>query len=206
MGIVAAAVIIITINVMPMFNTLEEAFRASLFQVSSIISTTGFSSTNFDLWPQLSKSILLVLMVIGACAGSTGGGIKVSRVVIMFKNICKDLRRMSHPRYVRCIKSGGKPVDDEIVSGVMSYMVIYVFITGLSFLLISIDNLDLESTFSGLMACLNNVGPGFGEVGPLGSYSLFSPFSKIVLSIDMLFGRLEFIPLVLIMTPSFWKK
>jgi len=204
--VVGVSVLIIGINIFNMVGSVEQTFRNALFQVSSIISTTGFSTANFDLWPQLSKTILLALMVIGACAGSTGGGIKVSRLIIMFKSIFNELRKLSHPQYVRRIKMGGKAVEDTVLSSVISYMVMYVVILAVSCILISIDNFDFETTFSAVMACLNNIGPGFGVVSPVGNFSSFSVFSKIILSADMLFGRLELLPLMLIMTPSFWKK
>ncbi len=204
--IVSTAVAAISINIYNIGGSIELAFRRSLFQVSSIISTTGFSTTNFDLWPQFSKIILMLLMIIGACAGSTGGGIKVSRITIMLKSMFSDLRKLSHPQYVHRIKAGGKPIDDSVVSSVKSYLTMYVVILCVSCLIISLDNFDFETTFSSVMTCLNNVGPGFSVVGPAGNFSSFSNLSKVVLSFDMLFGRLELLPLLLIFTPSFWKK
>ncbi len=204
--IVGASVAAIAVNIFHLVGSLELSFRQALFQVSSIISTTGFTTTNFDVWPQFSKTIILALMVVGACAGSTGGGIKVSRIIIMFKSMFNDLTKLSHPQSVRRIKMGGKAVEDNVISGVMSYMAMYVIILAISCLIISLDNFDFETIFSSVMTCLNNIGPGFNVVGPVGNFSSLSSLSKIVLSFDMLFGRLELLPLLLILTPSFWRK
>ena len=145
-------------------------------------------------------------MVVGACAVSTGGGVKVSRIIIIFKSIRKELKKLTHPNAVSRLKMGGKVVEEDVINGVVIYMVIYVFLVGISFLLVSTENFDLETTFSAILACINNVGPGLGAVGPAGNYSGFSNFSKIVLSIDMLIGRLEILPILLIAAPSFWKQ
>ncbi|MDD4690405.1 MAG: potassium transporter TrkG, partial [Eubacteriales bacterium] len=206
LAIVGLSVLIIALNLLPSGKSIEWSFRAALFQVASIISTSGFSSTNFDLWPQLSKTILIILMVVGACAGSTGGGIKVSRLIIMYQSICKELKRIAHPHSVSRIKMNGKAVEDGVVSGITIYLAMYVFIFGVSILIVSLDNFDFETTFTAVLTCFNNVGPGFGEVGPAGNFHALSNLSKIVLSIDMLLGRLELLPILLLATPSFWKK
>ncbi len=205
-SIVAVSIAVITFNIRTMYDTLEETVRNSAFQVASIITTTGFSTVNFDLWPGLSKGILLVLMMIGACAGSTGGGIKVSRVVILFKSAAKEIRKMIHTRSVSSVHFEGKAVSGDIVSSVATYFFVYMICMFAAFLAISFEPFGFESNFSAVVACFNNIGPGFGEVGALGSYSEYSAFSKIVLSVAMLLGRLEIFPMLIVFSPKTWMK
>lgn len=183
-----------------------ESIKHALFSVSTIISTTGFFSTNFDLWPALSKSILVLLMFIGACAGSTGGGIKVSRLIIFFKTMAKEMGAMLHPKQVKKSTIDGKPIEDSVVRGVCAYMAAYLLIFVFSVLLISVDGRDLVSNFTAVSVAFNNVGVGLGEVGPAGSWAGYGAFSKIVLSFDMLIGRLEIFPMLLLFHPKTWKK
>ena len=206
-AIVVFSVAVITVDILPRYEAFGEALRQASFQVSSIMTTTGFSSTDFNLWPALSKNILLVLMFIGGCAGSTAGGLKVSRVVILFKMIRAELRRLLHPRSVNSVKFEGRTVDPGTRTSVGTYFALYMLLFSGVFLFISLwDPFDFETNFSAVAACFNNVGPGFGGVGPLSSYSAYSGISKVVLSFAMLFGRLEIWPLLLTLSPSVWAK
>ena len=178
----------------------------SFFQVSTIVSTTGFATQDFNLWPNLSKIILLVLMFIGACAGSTGGGIKVSRIVIAIKSTLVEIGYMLNPRRVRRVMFERKAADDDTIRGSYAFFVSYAAIFFASFLLISLfDGHDVETAFSAVAACLNNIGPGLGKVGPAENYTVYSPMSLIVLSFDMLFGRLEIFPMIMLFSPSVWR-
>lgn len=204
---VIGAIILITWNIWgPIFNTWGESLRHASFQVSTIISTTGFSSTNFDLWPSFSKSVLVVLMFIGGSAGSTAGGIKCVRYVLLFKTIKYEIRKIIHPRSVYTIKYGGRTVDDGVISGVKNYFFTYMVVFTGALLLISLDGFDLTSNFSSIAATINNIGPGLGIVGPSGNFADYSNFSKIILSFTMLFGRLEIYPLMVLFVPTFWKR
>lgn len=206
LGIVGASIVVITVNIYPLINNVSDAIRHSAFQVSTVITTTGYATTDFNLWPDLSKAILLILMFFGGCAGSTAGGFKLSRVVILGKTIRRELKRMLHPRSVNTINFEGKPLDNATIKGVSSYFAIYIFCFVIIFLILSIEPFGFETNFSATAACFNNVGPGFDLVGPTQNYSLYSPLSKIVLSIAMLLGRLEIFPLVLAFSYSTWKK
>ncbi len=206
LGIIAVAVIAITINVVHMFGGVLEALRHAAFQVGSIITTTGYSTVDFDQWPMFSKTILLMLMFVGACAGSTGGGIKVSRIMILIKSVGKELLLFLHPNAVKKIKIDGKPVAHEVVRSTNIFIVVYVLIFAFSNLIISIDNFDYTTNFSAVAATLNNIGPGLNLVGPAQNYSLFSNFPKLVLTFDMLAGRLEIFPLLMLFYPRTWKK
>lgn len=205
---VLAAIILITWNLCgtTIFNTIGASLRHASFQVTTIISTTGFSTANFDLWPSFSKTILLLLMFVGGSAGSTAGGFKSARCLLLFKSIKHEIRKVIHPRSVNTIKYNGKTVDDSVVSGVKSYLFIHMVIFSISFLIISLDGFDLISNFSAVLSSINNIGPGLGVVGPMGSYADYSVLSKIVLSFTMLFGRLEIFPLLILFTPTFWKR
>lgn len=205
-GIVGGAVLLITLNIRTLYATFGEALRHAFFQVSSIITTTGFATTDFDLWPSLSKAILLVLMVVGACAGSTGGGLKCARALLLIKSFIRNIGRVQNPQKVAVIRVNKKPVDEKIVSGTMAYLCAYVLIVLVSFLLISIDNFSTVTNLSAVIACFNNIGPGLETVGPTGSYVGFSDFSKIVLTIDMLAGRLEIFPILALFSRKAWKR
>ena len=204
--IVLSAVAVIAINILSICADFSEALRLSFFQVTTIISTSGFSTANFDLWPTLSKTVLFVLMIVGGCAGSTAGGFKVSRLVILGKSINRELKRVLHPRNSSVIKFNGKRVDETTVNGVLSYLAIYIACVVVIFLLISFEPFTLETNLSATVACFNNVGPGLGGVGPTCNYGGYSLFSKIVLTFAMLLGRLEVYPLLLTLLPSTWIK
>lgn len=205
-GIAIAAVAVITVNVLPMYNSVGESVRHSAFQVSSIITTTGYSTADFNLWPGLSKSILLMLMFTGACAGSTAGGFKLSRVVLLVKMINREIKKLLHPRAVTSVRFEGKTVDKNVLSSVATYLALYVVCFVSVFLVISFENFGFETNFSAVAACFNNIGPGFAAVGPVADFSQYSGFSKIVLSLAMLLGRLEIYPLLFALAPTTWKK
>lgn len=205
-SIVLVSVAVITANVAPIYKNFSTALRNSTFQVASIISTTGFATADFDLWPGLSKAILLLLMFCGACAGSTAGGLKVSRVVMLFKSVTKEIRRMLHPRSVGKVHFEGKSVEDSTLSSVSTYFVIYMICFFAVFLLIAFEPFGFESNFSAVAACFNNIGPGFSAVGPAASYAGYTDFSKIILSFAMLLGRLEIFPIVVFLSPRTWIK
>ena len=206
LAIIVAAVVLIAVNTRSYFGGLEETFRSALFQVGSIITTTGFSTKDFDLWPSFSKSILVMLMCIGACAGSTGGGFKVSRVIILVRSTFRRLSTYINPKRVRRIKMDGETMPEEQVRGVEVFLVVYIMIFALSTLLVSIDGFGFETNFTAVAATLNNIGPGLQEVGPTANYALFGPFSKIILIFDMLAGRLEIFPVLILLYPPTWKK
>ncbi|MBP3520078.1 MAG: TrkH family potassium uptake protein [Oscillospiraceae bacterium] len=206
-GVIVGSIAIISWNILSLYNgNIRGAVHDAAFTVSSIITTTGFATADFDLWPQLSRTILVMLMVIGACAGSTGGGIKCSRVLILFKALGARMRQMLHPRSVNLVRLEGRRVEDETLQGVYTYMTAYCAIAALSFLLLSLDNCSLETNLTAVMACLNNIGPGLDLVGPTGNYAHFSDLSKIVLMLNMLLGRLEIFPLLIMLSPRTWKR
>ena len=204
-GIYITAVLIIFLNI---FHTCSSAFEAlthSAFQVSSIMTSTGFSSMDFNLWPQASKTILVLLMFIGACAGSTGGGIKVSRIIILFKTIFKELNSYIHPKIIKKIKMDGKPVEHEVVRSINVYFITFMIIFSASVLLVSFEGKDLITNFTAVIAVLNNIGPGLELAGPTQNFGHFNMFSKYVLMFDMLAGRLELFPLLILFHPAAWK-
>ncbi len=205
-GIAVGAVALIAVNIAPMYSSFGETIRHACFQVSSIITTTGFSTVDFNLWPTLSKIVILGLMFSGACAGSTGGGFKVTRLVLIVKSIKQEFRRMLHPRSVSVVKFEGKVVDKTVINSLGVYLGIYLFSFICIILLISIDPFDVETHFSAALSCFNNIGPGLASVGPMSSFADYSGFSKIVLSFAMLLGRLEIYPLLIALSPSTWTK
>ena len=204
--IYTAATLLITFNIAGQFSGTGEALRHSAFTVASIMSTTGFSTVDFNLWPELSRTILVILMFIGACAGSTCGGIKISRVIILFKGMAKELQTMIQPHQVKKIKMDSHTIDHETVRSVNVFMVAYMMIFIISLILISFDNHDLITSFTAVSATINNVGPGLELVGPISNFSFFSNQSKIVLIFDMIAGRLELFPMLLLFTPATWKR
>jgi len=206
LGIIAVAIVIITFNVRHMFGSVEEALQQVSFQVGSIITTTGFATTDFNMWPQVSKTILIMLMFVGACAGSTGGGIKVSRFVILCKTIRKELHLYIHPNAVKKIKMDQKVIPHEVVRATNIFLIVYVLIFFGSVFLIAFDNFDYTTNFTAVAATLNNIGPGLELVGPTQNFNLFSYFSKSILIFDMLAGRLEIFPLLLLFVKDTWKK
>ena len=206
LGIIAAAILVITINTRHMFDNIGTALQQVSFQVGSIITTTGFATTDFNEWPVVSQTILVMLMFVGACAGSTGGGFKVSRLVILCKTVRKELHIYLHPNAVKKVKMDGKSIPHEIVRSTNIFLIVYVLIFSVSVLLIGFDNFDLVTNFTAVAATFNNIGPGLELVGPTQNFSLFSSFSKCVLIFDMLAGRLEIFPLLLLFKPDTWKK
>lgn len=204
--IILAAILLIAVNIRGYFSHFGQAVQQSAFQVGSIITTTGYATTDFNLWPEFSRTILVMLMFVGACAGSTGGGIKVYRLLIMVKTVKKELRQLLHPRSIKKIQIDGKAVEHEVVRSTNVFLIVYLLIFIFSILLVSLDNKDLITNFTAVAATLNNIGPGLGDVGPLGNFSGFSNFSKLVMTFDMLAGRLELFPLLLLFMRSTWKK
>ncbi len=204
--IVIAAVALISFDTLSLYDTVGEAIKHAAFTVSSLISTTGFATENFDLWPELSRTILVLIMFVGACAGSTGGGIKVSRIVILFKGMARELRTLIHPRQVKKITIDNKPVTHELIRSVNAYIGCYILIFVISLVIISFDTGDLVTNFTAVTATVNNVGPGLSAVGPTANYAFFSPMSKLVLIFDMLAGRLELFPMLILFYPASYKK
>lgn len=205
LGIVAASTAIIAFNISSIYKPYD-AFHQSFFYVTSIISTTGFGLTDVNKWPELSKTVIIILTFIGASAGSTGGGFKISRIILLFKEVRKEFSLLVHPRNVKLVKMDGKAVNHDIMRTTSMYLVLYIGVFAISFLLVSIDNMDFTTSFTAVAANLNNTGPGLGAVGPVGNYADFSILSKIVFIFDMLAGRLELYPLLLLFAPSAWKK
>ncbi len=206
LGMVIASVALITYNIYPIYHSFSDSLRLSAFQVSSVVTTTGYATADFNAWPDLSKGILFTLMFIGGCAGSTAGGFKLSRVVLLFKVIRRELARMLHPRSVGVIKMDGKRVDDGTINGIGTYLALYTVALFVIFLILCLEPFGLETNLTAAVTCFNNVGPGFGMVGPAGSFADYSALSKFVLSAAMLLGRLEIYPLLLAFTPSTWSK
>lgn len=205
LGIVAVSTAIIAFNISSIYKPYD-AFHQSFFYVSSIISTTGFGLTDVNKWPELSKTVIIILTFIGASAGSTGGGFKISRIILLFKEVRKEFSLLVHPRNVKLVKMDGKAVNHDIMRTTSMYLVLYIGVFAISFLLVSIDNMDFTTSFTAVAANLNNTGPGLGAVGPVGNYADFSILSKIVFIFDMLAGRLEIYPLLLLFALSAWKK
>lgn len=203
--IVISSVAVICVNTYSIFGNINDTVRHVSFQTLSIVSTSGFSTVDFNEWPLLSKSILLLLMFFGGCAGSTAGGIKISRIVILIRASAREFGKMLHPHSVRTVKMEGKTLDEQTLSGVTSYLVVYVACFLLIYFVLCFESFDFETNFSAAMACFNNVGPGFSLVGPASNYSQYSGFSKAVLSFAMLLGRLEIFPLILGLNPLNWK-
>ena len=205
-GIIAASILVITFFIRDYFPSIGMAFHQAAFQVGSIITTTGFATTDFDLWPSIPKTILVLLMFCGACAGSTGGGIKVSRIMILLRTMLREFHKNMHPKRVKKVYFEGRPLDEEMVRSVAFFLATYVFIFAGSVLLIAIDNFDMTTNFTAVAATINNIGPGLELVGPTQNFSLFSDFSKLVLIFDMLAGRLELYPMLLLFFRGTWRK
>lgn len=206
LALIFGSALIITWNIQGQYGGMFKAFRYAIFQVASIITTTGYATADYNNWPMLSQCILMMLTVVGACASSTGGGIKVSRLLMVLKSIKREIVRMVHPKSVSIIKVNGKKVSNEMFRSFTIYIMLYACVLVGSILLISIDNKDFGTTFSSVLTTLNNVGPGINEVGPSGNFADFSPFSKLVFCFDMLAGRLELFPMFMLFTMSAWKR
>lgn len=206
LGIILGAILLITVNIAGKFGNPFLAFHHAAFQVGSIITTTGYSTVDFNTWPTFSKTVLVLLMFIGASAGSTGGGIKVSRIVILAKSVKKELKQYLHPHSISKIKMDGKPVEHEVVRSINVFLIAYLLIYAVSILIVSLDNFDFTTTFTSVAATINNIGPGLDLVGPAANFGILSVPSKLVLIFDMLAGRLEIFPLLLLFVPDTWRK
>ena len=206
LGIVAFATITITINIASLYDNVGTALRMAFFQVASVMTTTGYATTDFNLWPNYARTVLVLLIFIGACAGSTAGGLKVSRIIIFFKAAKQDLNRMVHSHAITTVRFEGKPLDEKTLRGVHNYFNIYMLIFSASVLLASLDGMDLITNVTAVATCFNNVGPGLELVGPMGSFADFSDPVKLLLSFDMLAGRLELYPMLALFSPRLWRK
>lgn len=203
--IILAATLYIGFDIRGLYGTMFEAFHHAFFQVASIITTTGYATANFDIWSSASKVILVALMFVGACAGSTGGGIKVSRFIIMFKELKAEISTYIHPRYVKKLRMDGHTVENTVIRAVNMFLIAYVAILVISVFIVSLDGKDLVTSFTSVVAALNNIGPGLAEVGPAGNFGAFSPLSKFMLMFDMLAGRLELFPMLVLFSPATWR-
>ena len=206
LGIAATSTVVIALNINSIYMNMGDSFRHSAFTVASIMSTTGFSTEDFNVWPELSRSLIVMLMFVGGCAGSTSGGIKVSRILILFKSMGKELELLVHPKQVKKIKIDGHTIEHEVVRSVNVYMVGYVLVFAISMVVLSFDEMDLITNFTAVASAINNVGPGLDLVGPASNFSVFSEPVKLVLIFDMLTGRLELFPILLLFSPATWKK
>lgn len=206
LAVVGVSVILIALNIYPMVESVGTALRQSGFQVVSIITTTGFVTADFGQWPAMAQMILVALMFLGACAGSTGGGLKVGRMIILVKAAFRELRRAINPNRVKAIKLDGAVIEKDVVVTTSTYFVIYMFIIGISALILTIDNFDFTTTVTAVVTCINNVGPGLATVGPVENFADFSNLSKLVLSANMFIGRLEIFPIIILFMRSTWKK
>ena len=193
-------------NILHIYGNIFRAFRYASFQVASVITTTGFCTADYDRWPELSKMILMSLMFVGACASSTGGGIKVSRLIILWKSVRQEVRKILHPNAVTVIRVNGRKIGQDTLRNVNIYLACYVLILVVSTLLVSIDNFDFATSFSGVLTTLSNVGPGISQVGPVMNFHKFSVLSKLVFCFDMLAGRLEIFPYLLLFSPDLWRR
>jgi trk system potassium uptake protein TrkH len=201
-----AAVAMIGLSLWRATGVLGVSLREAFFQVSSMMTSTGYATADFDKWPELSKYIICCVMFLGACTGSTGGGIKVARFIIYFKQIGKQLAFLIHPRSVKILRMDGKKIEHSTIRIVNNYLIVYIAVFFVSMLVLTLDNFDLTTTFTAVSATLNNIGPGLGKVGPVGNFSEFSVLSKVVMIFDMLAGRLEIFPLLVLFTPATWKR
>ena len=206
LGIVAFSTLTITANIASMYDSVGTALRTAFFQVASIVTTTGYATADFNLWPTYSRVVIVILMFVGACAGSTAGGLKVSRVIILFKAAKQDLNKMLHSHAITTVRFEGKPLDEKTLRGVHNYFNIYMLMLTLSVLFVSLDGFDIVTTFTSVATCLNNVGPGLEMVGPMGSFADFSAPVKLLLAFDMLAGRLELYPMLALFAPRLWRK
>ncbi len=206
LGILAGAMILITLDLRGFYANLGETVRHVAFQVASVMTTTGFATTDFDLWPGFSKAILMFLMVVGACAGSTGGGLKCARLLLLLKSLKRNTLRILNPRKVMVVRNNDQPVNEQILDNTNAYLAAYVAIVIASFILLSLDGFSMGTNLTAVLACFNNIGPGLEMVGPTGNFSMFSPLSKLVLILDMLAGRLEIFPILVLFSRHAWKR
>lgn len=205
LGVVAGSILLIALNLRGVYETIGETVRHAAFQVSSIVTTTGFATVDFEQWPSFSKGILMFLMVIGACAGSTGGGFKCGRALLMFKSLHRSIQQVVHPQKVQVVRSNGHAIGEKVIQNINAYVAAYVIIIIISFLAISVDGFSIVTNLTAVLACFNNIGPGLEVVGPMGNYAEFSVFSKLVLIMDMLAGRLEIFPVLILFSRTTWR-
>ena len=205
-GVVVASIVLIVCNIRSMYGSLGETIRNAAFQVASIITTTGFATVDFDMWPTFSKAIIVMLMILGACAGSTGGGLKCGRALLMLKNLRRNTRRAVNPQKVEVVRNNGQMVSEKVLDNINTYLAAYVMIILVSFLLVSIEGQSLTTNITAVISCFNNIGPGLDAVGPACNYSIYSDFSKLILLFDMLAGRLEIFPILILLSRSTWRR
>lgn len=206
LGFIGISTAVIAIDISGLFNGAAQCLRYAFFQVSSVITTTGYATTDFNTWPSLSRAILVMLMVVGGCAGSTGGGVKVSRVIIAAKSIVREMRRLLHPRAVESVRLDGSPIDKRDAHAAMIFLSAFFCLFAVLFLITTLDGYDLTTSATAVLACISNIGPGLELVGPMGSFAGFSAPVKIALSFGMLFGRLEIFPMMMLFVPSTWRR
>ena len=206
LGVVAAATVVITLDLLPIYQNTLESLRYAFFQVASIISTTGFATADYVLWPQLSRLVLVLLMFCGACAGSTGGGIKCSRVLMLLRAIRREIHQIAHPRSVEVVKLDGKVAEESTVHSVLVFVGCYGLILLGAALVVSLDKMPFDVSFSAALTCLSNVGPGLAAIGPTGNFSGFSDLSKLALSLCMIVGRLEIFPILVMFSARTWRR
>ena len=204
--VVAAATVLIAVNIAPMYAGIGETVRTSAFQVASIISTSGFATADFNLWPEFSKIVLLILMFIGACAGSTGGGMQCARILVLMKTLRREIRTIIHPRAVAVVKLDGEAVPERTLGSIHAFFVAYMVCLFIAALVVGLDNFTLGTTLTAVVTCLSNVGPGLEAVGPMGNFAAFSPLSKLMLSLCMIVGRLEIFPMLVLFSRNAWKR
>lgn len=205
-GLALGVILLIGLNIYHLYDSWADTFRHAAFQVSTIITTTGFATADFDMWPMFSKGLLLLLMVVGACAGSTAGGLKCARLLLLFKSLGRNIRKLVNPKKVQVVRINGRAVNETVIDHANAYLAAYVIIIVLSFLVISIDNQTIGTNLSAVLACFNNIGPGMEAVGPTCNFAFFSPLSKLVLIFDMLAGRLEIFPILILFSSYSWKR
>ena len=204
--VVAISVFLISFNINSLYPDYLTSLRHAFFQVSTIISTTGFSSVDFDLWPEFSRMLLVLLMLCGACAGSTGGSMKCSRILLLLKCVRREIRQILHPRSVSVVKLDGRVVDEKVLHTVMVFLGTYMLIAFSAMLVVALDDFSFGTTFTAVVACIGNIGPGLEQVGPMGNFADFSPLSKVVLSMCMIIGRLEIFPILVLFSKSAWQR
>lgn len=206
LGIIFVSILSVCINIRPLFDSLSQALRHAAFQIGTVISTTGFATADFNQWPSFSKTVIFLLMFMGGCAGSTAGGFKCARVVLLVKAVRREVKKLLHPRSVNVLRFEGKSLEDQTVSSVTSYAIVYIMLICVAFISISLDGFDFETNLTAAVSCANNIGPAFGAAGPASNYADFSSLSKLILSFTMLFGRLEIYPMLIALSPSTWSK
>ena len=204
LGVAAASILVITLNLRGFYDTFSETLRHAAFQVATIMTATGFATTDYELWPGLSKAIMLALMIIGASAGSTGGGFKCGRALLVLKSLRRSVQKIVHPQKVQVVRVNGQPIDEKVLQNTNAYLAAYAILIIASFILISVDGFSITTNLSAVLACFNNIGPGFEMVGPTSNYAAFGTFSKLVLALDMLAGRLEIFPILILFSRTTW--